>query len=143
MAPPKKDNFAVTININPQSFIACSGGKTIRWRQWSKNDQNAFLQDTIQNSVNMNFVKELSFELTKQDNYHVHMLIEATPLNIEKFKRNICYFIDKRMPEAIKDRCCYITNVHDYDGWASYVNKQRLDNKEQLYDTLKDAIFNQ
>lgn len=135
-----KSNYAVTININPMTYIKVpKDGKMIS-RRWTNHD------DECQKYYLTNFIGLLSrykvdhksieykFEKTQKDNNHMHVHIEdAEYKQVYHAKRDFCLLIDKKMTDEFQDRCVMIKHEFNPDGWVDYINKEQV--PEELVET--------
>lgn len=142
MAPQETvlQKWAITININPQSFVSVPvAGKMARkkWRAHANADRRFFLLSYVnllmREQVGMDDIV-YRFEDTEKGISHMHLSVKATEHIVTKCKYDFCAMVDKKMPPNIKDRCVKIEREYNTQGWHDYINKE-LDITPDVYDT--------
>lgn len=133
---------AVTININPASFVTIPvKGKMVRkkWVSHTVDDQQFFLGTFLsflqRYGVKTNDVL-IRYESTDKGCRHVHMTIPCSKGPVESAKNDFCAMVQRNMPEEIKDRCVKIVAIYHTDGWNDYVIKE--DNRDSDDEPIED-----
>lgn len=122
-------SWAITININPLSYITLPvGGKKCRkkWADHAQCDQRFFLTSFI-SLLQRQQVKphdiDYSFELTERGCIHMHLKTICPRVILDSAKEDFASQVRSRMPQAIKDRMVFIKPMRD-SGWTAYVHKE-------------------
>ena len=120
--------LAVTININPASYVSIPiGGKMVR-KKWQKHDNadQVFFLSTFFNYLRRYGISDERmthrYELTDKKNMHLHIQVTGRREEVERAKQDLCATVCKTMPANYKDRLVYI-KIADSSGWLEYVLK--------------------
>jgi len=131
MATDKQSSdYAVTININPESFVSIPvSGRMLRkkWSAHEVSDQLYFLNNFLMLLTREGLSPKdwlVRFEDTQKGCKHLHMTVTTSLHVLNSAKENFCVLISKKMPEEIKNRCVLIKKTFDVDRWNQYVKKQ-------------------
>lgn len=129
--------WAVTLNINPESYITVPVSGKMARKKWRSHD-NADRQFFLFNFVNLLRAQQVSpddityrFEDTEKGISHMHLSIKTTATIIKLCRDNFCALVAKTMPPDIKSRCVKIIKEYNTDGWIEYMRKQ---------DTASDSL---
>lgn len=131
--------WAITININPQTFISLPvAGKMVRkkWRAHDNAERQFFLLsfvNLLKRSQVCNDDIDYRFEETEKGIAHIHLSVKATAQVIDRCKQDFCALVDKKMPPNIKDRCVTVVPEYFTEGWREYMTKE--DDPTQSSDT--------
>jgi len=123
------NNYAITININPQTFMTIIGNpkKRLRWRNHGQDGQKDFIYCYFLNKCSDHniLMKDSAWELTTDGNIHCHALIEGIIENVYGLQEAFCLAVcPKGMGWEIKQRCFFIKNITDMNGWLDYLHKE-------------------
>lgn len=133
--------WAITININPMSFVSLPvGGKMVRkrWKQHDNADRQYFLLSFV-NLLKRDQVGPddivYRFEDTEKGISHMHLSVKTTAQVITKCKLDFCALVDRKMPDSIKERCVKILEEYNSQGWQDYMRKEDTDDTHSEHDT--------
>lgn len=122
--------WAITININPQSFITVPvSGKMVRkkWRAHANADRQFFLLQFVNLLRREHVLYDdivYRFEDTEKGIAHMHLSVKTNTHVINKCKQDFCALVDKKMPNNIKDRCVTVVQEYYSQGWQEYMQKE-------------------
>lgn len=122
------DRVEYCVTINPWLFASVYIRK--KWRQYgvlSIKDQKLILKVTIEQAlrhVNVSTFK-CTFEFTKKGNYHVHGILDCSPIQCQEFKKYIFdKFGHKKQTMRNMDTCILVKQrFTDGDEWMGYMTK--------------------
>jgi len=142
--------FAITININPETFInmPIQGNITIRnkWKTFSANDQIHFIHWYFENKCSDHncILFDSAFEPTSIGMQHCHALIQTDNLNnCISLQGAFCAVIDSKMSSIIKDRTFFLKYCSNKNGWIKYLHKKDPDqNPSKNFDHDYIPIYN-
>jgi len=132
--PLQNSNLALTVNINPQSFVSVYGIKKTRWNLLSNEIQTRHL-DTILGTFDREHIKyKYAYELTKNCNVHLHVEILFEDLSCDdtiflqsaiEATKNTFFSTLPRMPKEMMYRTWFVLPVYDSPGWEKYIYKEQ------------------
>lgn len=121
-------SYAITIDINPRSYVTTYlDGTRCRkmWYKYSNDDQGKFILSNIYAVAGEIDIVDYAFENTQAGNKHIHMFVKGTGVAVQNYKIAFCNQIQRRMPVEMQNRCVYIERITDGAGWLSYVHKEQ------------------
>jgi len=116
--------FAVTVNVNPKSFVSFNGIRQ-RWEKYSSLWQRSILTMKYVNKIpDHNLIlDDMCFEECESGNVHMHLCIKGDIGDLYELNLFFADYIDPKMPQLYQDRLVLLKPVSDRMGWLKYLHK--------------------
>jgi len=116
--------FAVTLNVNPNSYVSFLGHRKL-WKNYSALYQRTFFESYFISKISDHnlICHDYTFEECESGNVHVHLLIEGDIGFLWELKVFFAEAVNKNMELHYQDRLVDIKPVTDRLGWIRYIHK--------------------